>query len=211
MNNTVSINGTLATDPLFTHESHGECFYEMKVSVKRLSGQYDILPLVISERLLHVRPLAAGFNVSIVGQLRTRNVPVDGKSKLMLSIFVQTINEQPADHHNSITLTGYLCKPPVYRSTPLGREITDIMLAVNRPTGRSDYIPCVIWGRNARYAQNLQVGNKILVTGRVQSREYSKNEQTYTAYEVSVSQITAMNEQDVSTDNIHCNRQNFNE
>ena len=169
----------------------------MNVLVKRLSGQGDILPVTVSERLITDRDLKVGVTINALGQFRSYNKLVDGKSKLMLTVFVrELLDDAPVRNPNSIVLTGYICKPPVYRTTPFNREIADILIAVNRSYNKSDYIPCIAWGRNARFAKNIAVGEKIAVSGRIQSREYQKKVtdddiRTLTAYEVSISKLAA--------------------
>lgn len=196
-NNKVFISGQIVTEAEFSHEVYGEGFYEMNVLVKRLSGQGDILPVTISERLISDRDLKIGVTINALGQFRSYNKLVDGKSKLMLTVFVrELLDDLPAKNPNSIVLTGYICKPPVYRTTPFNREIADILIAVNRSYNKSDYIPCIAWGRNARFAKNLAVGEKIAISGRIQSREYQKkltddDVKTLTAYEVSISKLVA--------------------
>jgi single-stranded DNA-binding protein len=176
---------------------YGEGFYEMFVKVQRLSGQGDILPVTVSERLIADKDLKVGVTVNAIGQFRSYNKLVDGKSKLMLTVFVrELLDYPPIKNPNAIVLTGYICKPPVYRTTPFNREIADILVAVNRSYNKSDYIPCIAWGRNARFAKNLAVGEKIAISGRIQSREYQKKVtdddiKTLTAYEVSISKLAA--------------------
>ncbi len=196
-NNQVFISGEIVTSAEFSHEVYGEGFYEMNVLVKRLSGQGDILPVTISERLIADRELGVGVTINALGQFRSYNKLIGGKSKLMLTVFIrELIDEMPAKNPNSIVLTGYVCKPPVYRTTPFNREIADVLIAVNRSYNKSDYIPCIAWGRNARFAKGLAVGEKIAVSGRIQSREYQKriaddDVRTLTAYEVSISKLLA--------------------
>ncbi len=196
-NNKVFISGEIVTEAEFSHEVYGEGFYEMNVLVKRLSGQGDILPVTVSERLITDKALGVGVTINALGQFRSYNKLVDGKSKLMLTVFVrELLDDAPVRNPNSIVLTGYICKPPVYRTTPFNREIADILIAVNRSYNKSDYIPCIAWGRNARFAKNLAVGEKIAISGRIQSREYQKrindeDVRTLTAYEVSISKLAA--------------------
>lgn len=196
-NNRVFISGEIVSDAEFSHEVYGEGFYEMLVKVQRLSGQGDILPVTVSERLIADKDLKVGVTVNALGQFRSYNKLVDGKSKLMLTVFVrELIDEPPIKNPNAIVLTGYICKPPVYRTTPFNREIADVLIAVNRSYNKSDYIPCIAWGRNARFAKNLAVGEKIAISGRIQSREYQKkitddDIKTLTAYEVSISKLAA--------------------
>ena len=203
MNNTVEKNnkvylcGEIVGDAEFSHEVYGEGFYEMKVQVKRLSGQADVLPVTISERLIEGNDLKVGSEICALGQFRSYNKIIEGKSRLMLTVFVRELVEQALGKNpNNIVLSGYICKPPVYRTTPFNREIADILVAVNRAYNKSDYIPCIAWGRNARFVKNLAVGEKIALSGRIQSREYQKkiNEievRNMTAYEVSVSKLAA--------------------
>lgn len=202
-NNKVFISGEIVTEAEFSHEVYGEGFYEMNVLVKRLSGQGDILPVTISERLITDGALKVGVTINALGQFRSYNKLVDGKSKLMLTVFVrELLDEKPVRNPNSIVLTGYICKPPVYRTTPFSREIADVLIAVNRAYNKSDYIPCIAWGRNARFVKNLAVGEKIALSGRIQSREYVKKiseteSKTMTAYEVSICKLAAY-------DNVEC-------
>ncbi len=196
-NNKVFIHGEIITDAEFSHEVYGEGFYEMNVKVDRLSGQGDILPVTVSERLIADKDLKVGVTISAFGQFRSYNKLVDGKSKLMLTVFVRELfDDIPAKNPNSIVLSGYICKPPIYRTTPFNREIADILIAVNRSYNKSDYIPCIAWGRNARFVKNLAVGEKIAIAGRIQSREYQKRQdddsiKVMTAYEVSISKLAA--------------------
>ena len=196
-NNRVFISGEIVTEAEFSHEVYGEGFYEMNVLVKRLSGQGDILPVTVSERLISDGALRVGVTINALGQFRSYNKLVDGKSKLMLTVFVrELLEDMPVRNPNSIVLTGYICKPPIYRTTPFNREIADVLIAVNRSYNKSDYIPCIAWGRNARFAKNLAVGEKIAISGRIQSREYQKRItddeiKTMTAYEVSISKLAA--------------------
>ncbi len=196
-NNKVFISGEIVSDAEFSHEVYGEGFYEMNVLVKRLSGQGDILPMTVSERLIADKQLKKGVIINALGQFRSYNKLVDGKSKLMLTVFVrELIDGVSVKNPNSIVLSGYICKPPVYRTTPFNREIADILIAVNRSYNKSDYIPCIAWGRNARFAKNLAVGEKIAIAGRIQSREYQKRIsdeeiKVMTAYEVSISKLAA--------------------
>ena len=196
-NNKVFISGEIVSEAEFSHEVYGEGFYEMYVLVKRLSGQGDILPVTISERLIADKDLKVGVNINAFGQFRSYNKLVDGKSKLMLTVFVRELLEEPIiKNPNSIVLSGYICKPPVYRTTPFNREIADVLVAVNRSYNKSDYIPCIAWGRNARFAKNLAVGERIALSGRIQSREYQKRIsddeiKVLTAYEVSISKLAA--------------------
>lgn len=194
-NNRVYLRGEVVTEKRFSHEVYGEGFYEMDVKVERLSGQADIIPVTISERLIQEKNLEVGSIISVVGQFRSYNKVIDGKSKLMLTMFVREfVEEDYSKNPNSIVISGFVCKAPIYRTTPFNREIADVLIAVNRAYNKSDYIPCIAWGRNARFVKNLAVGEKIALSGRIQSREYQKklgddNVITLTAYEVSVSKL----------------------
>ena len=196
-NNKVFISGEIITEAEFSHEVYGEGFYEMNVLVKRLSGQGDVLPVTISERLIADKDLKVGVTINAMGQFRSYNKLINGKSKLMLTVFVRELFDYATvKNPNSIVLSGYICKPPVYRTTPFNREIADILIAVNRSYNKSDYIPCIAWGRNARFVKNLSVGEKVAISGRIQSREYQKkfsetDVKMLTAYEVSVSKLAA--------------------
>ena len=196
-NNKVFVFGEIVSDAAFSHEVYGEGFYEFFVRVMRLSGQADILPVTLSERLIQDGMLAKGKNICAVGQFRSYNKLENGKSRLMLTVFVrELLTDLPDKNPNTILLSGYICKPPVYRTTPFNREIADVLVAVNRAYNKSDYIPCIAWGRNARFVKNLTVGDRIAISGRIQSREYQKkfsetDIRTMTAYEVSVSKLAA--------------------
>lgn len=198
-NNTVVLIGEIVSGFRYSHEVYGEGFYTMTLAVKRLSNQVDVLPVLISDRLLDVDQDYTGLTMQVSGQYRSYNNVKGNKKGLVLSVFVREFYFFSADlidatKSNNITLTGFICKPPVYRKTPLGREIADLLLAVNRPYGKSDYIPCITWGRDARYAAGFEVGAAVEITGRIQSRQYQKRLNDYavetrTAYEVSVSKI----------------------
>ena len=197
-NNQVEIMGKIASQFTFSHQVFGEGFYMVDVLVKRLSDSEDRIPVMISERLLDVTQDCEGEYIHVTGQFRSYNRHEEKKDRLVLSVFAREVEFVEDDDEsmktNSIFLDGYICKPPVYRKTPLGREIADLLVAVNRPYGKSDYIPCICWGRNARYASAFQVGGHVLIWGRIQSREYVKRiseEETEkrTAYEISVSKL----------------------
>ena len=197
-NNQVTIMGEIASPFLFSHEVYGEGFYMVDVHVKRLSNSEDNIPLMISERLIDVTQDYTGEFIMVSGQFRSYNRHDEQKNRLVLSVFVREgeFIEEELDgaKTNNIFLDGYICKLPVYRKTPLGREIADLLLAVNRPYGKSDYIPCICWGRNARFASTFEVGEHVQIIGRIQSREYIKKlTETETekrvAYEVSVSKL----------------------
>ena len=193
--------GQVASEFEFSHEVFGEGFYIVEVLVKRLSNSCDRIPLMVSERLIDVTQDYTGEFIMASGQFRSYNRHEEQKNRLVLSVFVREISfmeEEPdGSKTNSILLDGYICKEPIYRKTPLGREIADLLLAVNRPYGKSDYIPCICWGRNARYASGFEVGEHVQILGRIQSREYVKKlSETETekrvAYEVSVSKLECM-------------------
>lgn len=190
--------GEIVSDFTYSHEIFGEGFYMVDVSVERLSDSIDIIPLMVSERLLDVNGDYKGMYIVVNGQFRSYNRHEERKNKLVLSVFAREIEfvDEVGENtkSNQIFLDGYICKEPIYRKTPLGREIADLLLAVNRPYGKSDYIPCICWGRNARFASNFEVGARCAVWGRIQSREYMKKlseEQLEkrVAYEVSVSKL----------------------
>lgn len=197
-NNQVTVMGEIVSGFTYSHEIFGEGFYMMDVSVKRLSDSYDIIPVMVSERLLDVTENLEGTYICVNGQFRSYNRHEERKNRLVLSVFAREISfleelEESA-RTNQIYLDGYICKEPIYRKTPLGREIADVLLAVNRPYGKSDYIPCICWGRNARYASTFKVGENVSVIGRIQSREYMKkldeeNVERRVAFEVSVSKL----------------------
>ncbi len=197
-NNQVTIIGEVASEFTFSHEVFGEGFYMVEVLVKRLSSSDDRIPLMISERLIDVHLDYTGEYIMVTGQFRSYNQHEEQKNRLVLSVFVREVSfvEEEVDgaKTNTILLDGYICKRPIYRKTPLGREIADLLLAVNRPYGKSDYIPCICWGRNARFASGFEVGEHVQILGRIQSREYVKKlTETETekriAYEVSVSKL----------------------
>ena len=200
-NNQVTITGKIVSDFTFSHEVFGEGFYMVDISVQRLSNSYDVIPVMVSERLIDVTREYPGEYIQILGQFRSYNRHEEKKNRLVLSVFAREIYfvEEEGDKvkSNQIFLDGYICKPPVYRRTPLGREIADLLLAVNRPYGKSDYIPCICWGRNARFTAGFEVGGHVQVWGRIQSREYVKKLDDETtekrvAYEVSVSKLEYM-------------------
>ncbi len=199
VNNKVCVIGKIISEFVFSHEVYGEGFYNFSLEVPRLSQITDILPVTISERLIDKRNFPIGTDVSIIGQIRSYNnfLETDKRNKLVLTLFtreIEILEEASNKNPNEIYLNGYVCKLPVYRATPFGREITDILLAVNRSYNKSDYIPCIAWGRNARFAGKLNVGDNIEVFGRMQSRQYQKKYEDgkveeKTAYEISISKI----------------------
>jgi len=197
-NNKVTVIGTIVSEFTFSHAVYGEGFYVVDLSVNRLSEQADVIPLLISERLIDVNKDLRGCTIEATGQFRSYNRHEGAKNRLVLSVFVREVNfmEEFTDYTktNHIFLDGYICKEPIYRKTPLGREIADLLVAVNRPYGKSDYIPCISWGRNARFASGFTVGTRVMIWGRVQSREYTKKLsetecEKRIAYEVSVSKL----------------------
>lgn len=196
-NNRVTLSGRVAEEARFSHEVFGEGFYEIKLEVPRLSAQTDLLPVTVSERLLTSHDVSVGALLSIVGQFRSYNKIEKERSRLMLTVFARDILEFDQEiNPNVIELQGYICKQPLYRTTPFKREICDLLIAVNRAYNKSDYIPCIAWGRNARYVNGLAVGSHVSVQGRIQSREYQKMTEdgtqiTKTAYEVSICRIGA--------------------
>lgn len=200
--NTAFISGIIEDEAVFSHSVYGEGFYTFHVCVPRLSEARDSIPVTISERLCTPTDLHPGDRVEIAGQFRSYNNYSDEGNRLMLTLFAREINfpEEESDAPpNEIVLVGFICKPPVYRHTPFGREISDMLLAVNRSYNKSDYIPCIAWGRNARFSKTLNVGDKVRLSGRIQSREYRKRtaEDSYiskTAYEISVIKIEACGE-----------------
>ena len=193
-NNVATVCGVVTEEPRFSHQMYGEGFYESALTVPRLSDQVDVIPFTVSERLL-ADGISVGETVTLSGQLRSYNKLTDGKSKLLLTLFVREIPEyDPARNPNTIDIVGYICKEPVYRMTPFKREICDLLLAVNRAYNKSDYLPCIAWGRNARFIKEAPVGSKVCVNGRIQSRNYQKTledgtVETRVAYEVSINRI----------------------
>ena len=206
-NNSLVLMGKVANEKTFSHEIYGEKFYQFSLSVPRLSGNADNIPITISERLFRDEDIAVGKNVKGNGQFRSYNGYENNKNRLVLTVFVKDIEFLPDGDEvltdkdvvsNEVDLTGFICKPPIYRQTPFGREITDILIAVNRAYNKSDYIPCIAWGRNARFCSKMPVGTEVKVTGRVQSRNYEKKYEDGTveqrvAYEVSVSNLEVVN------------------
>ena len=208
-NNQLVLVGKVTSDKRFSHEIYGEKFYIFDLSVPRLSGNADIIPITISERLLIEESLDVGKNVIIEGQFRSYNSYENERNKLVLTVFAKEIkfaNEEDEEFKpskenvsNEVTLTGYICKKPIYRKTPFGREIADLLLAVNRAYNKSDYIPCIAWGRNARFCENVPVGTEVRIVGRVQSRQYEKKYEDGTsevkvAYEVSIASLEVIDE-----------------
>lgn len=211
-NNYLTLVGKVTGEKEFSHEIYGERFYIFKLGIPRLSGNQDMIPITISERLIGEETLQEGKRLLVKGQFRSYNSYENEKNRLILTVFAKDVievEEKEEDEENEIVrkdtitnevvLMGYLCKKPIYRQTPFGREISDILLAVNRAYNKSDYIPCIAWGRNARFCQNLEVGSQVKVVGRVQSRTYEKKYedgtvQTRVAYEVSVGSLEVIEE-----------------
>lgn len=197
-NNRVTIIGRMQGVLEYSHSLYGEAFYTFKLAAPRLSSAVDVLPITISERLLAACMVKDGDCLLVNGQLRSYNKCVDGVNRLILTIFAHSLERvQTIRPHNEICISGYICKPPIYRTTPFNREICDLLVAVNRAYNRSDYIPCITWGRNARFAQTLTVGGNVSICGRVQSREYNKSLESgesvvRVAYEVSVAHFETL-------------------
>jgi len=208
-NNHLVLVGKVTSDKRFSHETYGEKFYIFDMEVSRLSDTTDIIPVTASERILNDELLTIGNKLVIRGQFRSYNSYVNEKSKLILTVFAKDVLteaelseeelEETKRTSNEVTLVGYICKPPIYRQTPFGREIADVLLAVNRAYNKSDYIPTIAWGRNARFCQNLPIGTEVKIVGRVQSRNYEKKHEDGTvearvAYEVSIASLQVVNE-----------------
>ena len=192
-NNQVTLSGQIASAFEFSHEVYGEGFYRAFISVNRTSGAVDTIPLIVSERLVDVSQDYTNENVCICGQYRTYNRQEENKNSLVINVFVtEFILEAEQSDVNEIYLEGYICKKPTFRETPFGRQISDFIIAVNRNYSKSDYIPCICWGRNALFMSGLNVGDYIQLSGRIQSREYVKDNQTHVAYEVSAHSIEIM-------------------
>lgn len=213
-NNSVVLVGKVTKEKVFSHEIYGEKFYTFDLSVSRLSGNADIIPVTISERLFKEEELVLEKKVKIKGQFRSYNSYENDRNRLILTVFAKDIiflddeNEIVASKDfisNEVTLIGFVCKPPIFRETPFGREITDLLLAVNRAYNKSDYIPCIAWGRNARFCAKMAVGIEVKITGRVQSRPYEKKYEDGTieqrmAYEVSVGNLEIIDDSQVKND-----------
>ena len=212
-NNHIILVGKVTSDKRFSHEIYVEKFYIFDLSVPRLSGTSDIIPITVSERLMVGGDLPVGTKITVEGQFRSYNSYGEGKNKLVLTVFaknIEMLEDQESEIEakkdfvsNEVTLIGYICKKPIYRQTPFGREIADILLAVNRAYSKSDYIPCIAWGRTARFRENMEVGTEVKVVGRVQSRQYEKKHEdgsveNKVAYEVSVSSLEVINQEDDS-------------
>ena len=195
-NNKVYLQGMVVDEPVYSHEVLNEGFYTLNLSIPRLSGQSDIIPVTISERLLKNSQISVGSTIALKGQFRSYNKIEDNKSKLVLTVFARELCDVDENSNpNIIEIYGYICKSPIYRTTPFNREITDVLMAVNRSYNKSDYIPCITWGRNARFVGELPIGTKLEMVGRIQSREYVKKQEglepiNKIAYEISVSKVT---------------------
>lgn len=205
-NNKVYISGEVVSEPKFSHEVYNEGFYEFNLKVSRLSVAYDIIPVTISERLMSINQIKVGSKISGNGQFRSYNKLEEGKSKLLLTVFLREILPYSEDENpNVIEINGFVCKEPIFRTTPFNREISDVLLAVNRSYNKSDYLPCIAWGRNARFVRDFKIGDRVSVCGRIQSREYQKKIGdeivTRTAYEISLNKIELIKE-DVDVDTI---------
>ena len=214
-NNHLVLVGKVTSDKRFSHEIYGEKFYIFDLEVPRLSGNADIIPITISERLLEAEGLEIDKKVIIEGQFRSYNSYQNERNKLVLTVFakdVKFVENQDEEIQaskdfvsNEVILNGYICKKPIYRQTPFGREIADLLLAVNRAYNKSDYIPCIAWGRNARFCENIEVGTEVKIVGRVQSRTYEKKyedgtSETKIAYEVSISSLEVVKEDDTENE-----------
>lgn len=210
-NNHLCLVGKVTSEKRFSHETYGEKFYIFDMEVPRLSDTTDIIPVTASERIINDELLTIGNKLIIKGQFRSYNSYENEKNKLILTVFAkdvlteESLTEEELEEtkrtSNEVTLIGYICKPPIYRQTPFGREIADILLAVNRAYNKSDYIPSIAWGRNARFCQNLPTGTAVKIVGRVQSRNYEKKREDGTienrvAYEVSIASLQVINEND---------------
>jgi Single-stranded DNA-binding protein len=207
LNNKIYLEGKVTSGLEFSHEMYGEGFYTFDLDVMRLSDSVDTLNITVSERLLNDIKLEVGIDVIVEGQLRSYNKFIDGSNKLILTVFARNIEPclERSKNPNEIFLDGYICKEPIYRTTPFGREIADVLLAVNRAYNKSDYIPTIAWGRNSRFCQSLSVGDNIKVWGRLQSREYQKkvseNEVVKkVAYEVSISKMERAHKEEIASE-----------
>ncbi len=220
-NNHLVLVGKVTSEKTYSHEIYGEKFYIFDLEVPRLSSAVDIIPITVSERLLTNLNLEIGKKLSIEGQFRSYNSYQNERNKLILTVFAKDIvevNEEPTESEeeqeerkneitNEVTLSGYVCKKPIYRQTPFDREIADLLLAVNRAYNKSDYIPCIAWGRNARFCQNMEVGTEVKIVGRVQSRKYEKKfedgtSETRVAYEVSISSMEIVEKKDENNEDV---------
>lgn len=200
-NNKVNISGVVATKPILSHTVFGEKFYRMHIKTIRKSGYCDVIPVLLSDRMIDINKIQVNGTYYIEGEYRSYNQQIDGRTKLILDVTVSLIEpiDDDCEHIDMVILDGFICRQPGYRTTPKGREISELLLAVNRPYGKSDYIPCIVWGRNAKYVAEMEIGTRIVIQGRIQSRLYNKqlNDthcETRVAYEVSVAQIDKVEE-----------------
>ena len=219
-NNYLTLVGKVTGEKRFSHEIYGERFYVFNLEIPRLSGNSDIIPITVSERLIKEETLQEGHQLLVKGQFRSYNSYENEKNRLILTVFAKDIvevEEKEEDEENEmvkkdtitneVVLVGYICKKPIYRQTPFGREISDLLLAVNRAYNKSDYIPCIAWGRNARFCQNMEVGTEVKIIGRVQSRKYEKKfedgtSETRVAYEVSISSMEIIDKKDETAEEV---------
>ena len=221
-NNHLVLVGKVTSDKRFSHEIYGEKFYIFDLAVPRLSGNADIIPITVSERLLSMNELQIDSKVTVEGQFRSYNSYENERNRLVLTVFakdIKFVDNQEEELEvskevvsNEVILNGYICKKPIYRQTPFGREISDLLLAVNRAYNKSDYIPCIAWGRNARFCENIPVGTEVKIVGRVQSRTYEKKYEdgtieTKVAYEVSVSSLEVVDQEDNENENSEENQE----
>ena len=204
-NNKVHLQGKIVSLPRLSHKVYDENFYEIDLEVARLSSSVDVIPITVSEKLMSEYNFDIGKEIALNGQFRSYNKQVNGKSKLVLTVFVREILDSldSTQNTNVIELVGFICKEPVFRTTPFKREICDVLLAVNRAYNKSDYLPCIAWGRNARFTKSLEIGDKVSVVGRIQSREYEKKREDgvvekKVAYEISIIKIS---KGDIATNN----------
>ena len=225
-NNYLTLVGKVTGEKEFSHEIYGEKFYRFSLSIARLSGNADIIPITISERLITDETLTEGKKLLIKGQFRSYNSFENERNKLILTVFAKDVQELPENEEqevevegedgeiakkeemtNEVVLIGFVCKKPIYRQTPFGREIADLLLAVNIAYNKSDYIPTIAWGRNARFCQNMEVGTEVKIIGRVQSRKYEKKfedgtSETRVAYEVSISSMEIIDKKDETAEEV---------
>ena len=219
-NNYLTLVGKVTGEKKFSHEIYGERFYVFNLEIARLSGNADIIPITVSERLVTDEMLTQGKNLLVKGQFRSYNSYENEKNRLILTVFAKDVVEveEPEQQEenemvkkdmvtNEVVLIDYICKKPIYRQTPFGREIADVLLAVNRAYNKSDYIPCIAWGRNARFCQNMEVGTEVKIVGRVQSRKYEKKfedgtSETRIAYEVSISSMEIIDKKDEKSEEV---------
>lgn len=189
MDNQITLRGQLMALPHFSHENHGKKFYRFTLEVPRLSGAVDLLPVVAAESILNTMDLSAGTMLTVQGQIRSHNVRENGIRRLLIFVFAASVICEDGEPINDVLISGPLCREPNYRRTPLGREICDVMLAVPRAFSRADYLPCILWGRTAVEASACHVRDVITISGRLQSRIYTKlteeGAEERTAYEIS--------------------------